>query len=898
MRTLRLFLFFVAIAGLLYGLADAVALLLGGATRDHLLATGFVLLSLGLGAVFRGAGHVPLRASFLLLGLGGALPLLAGFAPVSTAFAVFLFLPIRAIGAQLTSAIESHKAGASLFTFSSAFGLLMFSHAGLGLPGFLGVWAAAGILQRLIFPPLAVDKPAPADADADADADAIASAAPPKRKTLPADPRPPLVHLLPNLLVGCGLTLLVLFLLPYTAMFDSGASNQDLRRWLTVATCFFACWFTFGATLAATDGKLRIVAATASTLVLGLSLGPLTRYLGKFATPEIYGYWLSNTRLRAWSGSDAPVLPEENAFYVPWIMLLTFGALALVVALALRTLLRTERTSASSIAPLLAGSGLTLLLCGFTSSVAILPHVGTLAACMLVIAALTVWVCNTAAGQTRWIGVAIVVVAAGVGLRAIERPTIGFPLRDSYLWQQQVAAANSDWPQGAALQTTGWVSTPRRFTRAASAELEQENMSFLFDSRNTLTADPMRAPAQVAEVLLAAALTPNPQRILMVGSPEASSVKTLHSLLKPEFTFACDPPQIVPLALDGLGIMNHATVQRSLATTNGPFDLVFMRNSGMWEERRSVLRVEALRQAALRLEPGGICAFACAPEQLMPGMLLQWIREYQRVFDKVGVFVLPDGMSNARLLILGSDGSSLTDGNWPLAQGPLAAALLRFGLPMATQDDLLALEVQLQDNLGPSSYWMFRGPMRPAESLLAPTAYKLIAELENVERATAVLAELAGVEIADSHSLVDFFQEQLGAQQYSVHDTYLDRNPFAIETSEAALQKLLATTRAHPKSQSLVFVWQTLGVILVEQREIAWMSDYFSVLHEELGWTQPEILLVLAHAAIESLDFESAGVLVNKILASEPNFNPAIELKKLVDAGETVPHDAHAGHNH
>jgi hypothetical protein len=873
MRTLRLFLFFAATAGLLFGLADAVALLLGGATRDHLLASGFVILAAGLGAVHRGAGHVPLRASFLLLGLGGALPLMAGFAPVSTAFAVFLFLPIRAIGAQWTAAIESHKAGASFFTLGSLFGLLIFSHAGLGLPGFLGVWAAAGILQRMIFPPLAAAKP-------------------------PVDPRPPLVHLLPNLLAGCGLTLLILFLLPYSAMFDSGAADQDFRRWLTLAVCFFACWFTFGATFASTDGKLRIGTATLSTLSLGLALGPLSRHLAKFATPETYGFWLSNTRLRAWSGSDAPVLPEENAFYVPWIMLLSFGALAFVMALAVRTLLRTERTSASSIAPLLAGSGITLLLCGFTSSPALLPHVGTLAGILLVLAALSLWVCNTTAGQTRWMGVVLVVVAAGVGLRAVERPIIGFPLRDNYLWQQQLAGTHSDWPQGSALHSTAWVSTPRRLTRSASAEAEQEDISFLFDSRTQLSAAPLRSPAQVVEVLLAAALTPNPQRILMVGSPEASSVATLRDFLKPEFTFACDPPQLVPLALDGLGIANHATIQRSLATTNGPFDLVFMRNSGMWEERRSVLRVEALRQASLRLEPGGICAFACAPEQLMPGMLLQWIREYQRVFDKVSVFVLPDGMSHARILILGSDGSSLTNGNWPIAKGSLMTALRGFGLPVTTQSDLLALEVQLQDNLGASSYWMFRGPMRPTESLLAGTAYKLIAELENVERAAAVLTELAGVETSDSHSLVGFFREQLGAQRYSVHDTYLDRNPFAIETSDAALQQLLAATRAHPKAESLVFVWQTLGVILVEQREIAWMSEYFSVLHEELGWTQSEILLVLAHAAIESLDFEGAAALVDEILASAPNFNPAIELKKLVEAEETVPHDAHAGHNH
>ena len=878
MRTLRLFLFFFAVVGLLLGIADSVTLLLGGATRDALLASGFTLLALGLGAVFRGAGHVPLRASFLLLGLGGALPLLAGFAPVSTAFAVFLFLPIRALGAQLTSAIESHKAGASLFALAATLSLLIFSHTGFGMPGFLAIWLVAGVLQRLTIAATPVFS---------------------KAATPPSEPRPPLRHLLPNLMAGCGLTLLVLFLLPYTAILDSGAVDQDQRRWLTIGVCFFAGWFTFGATLASVGTKVRVVSATLGALVLAVMLAPLTAWLAKLATPEGFGYWMSHPRLLAWSHADGPILAEENTYYVPWITLLSFGALAFVAALFLRTLLRSERTSASSIAPLLAGSGATLLLCGLASSSLLLPRVGTLAAIILFLTALTLWLCYAEAGKQRWIGIAVCVVAAAVGVRAIERPAIGFPLRDSYLWQQQLAGPSSDWPLGTELRSVGWLSTPRRFTRAAAEQLQQEDLSFIFDGRTNLTSPPEQATALVSEALFAAALTPNPQRILMVGSPDAATVEVLRNVLAPQFTFACDPPQLVPLTLDGLGIATQSTIQRSLATTDGPFDLIFMRSSGMWEARRSVLRVEALRQAALRLEPGGVCMFACAPEQLMPGMLLPWIREYQRVFDKVSVFVLPDGMNHARVLIAGSDGSATVAGQWPLVQaGPLTSALERLALPLTSSDDLLALEVQLQEPLDSGSYWMFRGPMRPTEFLLAPTAYRLIDELKSVKRAASVLTELAAVGLPETFSLADFFAAQLSAQQYSVHDTYLQRNPFAIESSQAALDALLTTTRAHPSSESLVQVWQTLGVILVEQREIAWMEEYFSILREELGWAQPAILLVLAHAAMESLDFELAGKIVDEILTSAPNFNPALELKKFVDAKEAIPHNAHAGHNH
>jgi len=880
MRALRLFLFFTAVVALLLGVADSISLLLGGATRDYLIASGFTLLALGLGAVFRGAGHVPLRASFLLLGLGGALPLLAGFAPVGAAFAVFLFLPIRALGAQLTAAIESHKAGASLFACAAAFGLVLFSNAGLGLPGFIAIWAVAGVLQRLTIPPA---PPTPKGE---------------KEAKTELEPRPPLRHLLPNLLAGSGLTFLVLFLLPYRDVFDSGAVDQDLRRWLTISVCLLAGWFTFGAALATADGQVRKIAAAVGTLGLALALRPVTSFVAKLSTPEVFAYWMSNQRLRDWSGSDAPILAEENPFYVPWLTILSFGALTFAVGIALRVLLRTERTSASSIAPVIAGAGATLLLCGVSSSTSLLPHVGTLAVMFLVGASIATWSVEQTNVQRRWIGIGIVAIAAAIGLRAVERPTIGFPLRDNFIWKQQVAGANSDMPLGSSLSAVGWVSTPRRFTRTASAELNQADMSFVFDGRTKLGPEPLRTPAQISEALLAASLTPDPQRILMVGSPEPATVGALQQLLHPQFTFACDPPQIVPLALDGLEIASESTIQRSLATTDGPFDVVLLRGSGIWEGRRSSLRVENIRQAALRLEEGGVCVFACAPEQLVPGMLVQWIVEFQRVFDKVSVFVLPDGMSNARILIAGSDGTSLVEGNWPTASSALAVGLDQFGLPVNTVEDLRALEVQLQDELSSGSYWMFRGPMRGAEAKLAPTAFKLIAELKNVERATSVLSELAAVELADSFSLVDFFVAQLGAQEYSVHDTYLDRNPLAIETSSAALDELLATTRAFPTSDSLKSVWHTLGVVLVEQRELGWMDNYFTILHEELGWSEPEILLVLAHASLESLDFDSAKLLVDQILSSAPNFNAAIELKRLVEAEETVPHDAHAGHNH
>jgi hypothetical protein len=588
---------------------------------------------------------------------------------------------------------------------------------------------------------------------------------------------------------------------------------------------------------------------------------------------------MADPRLREWSAFDEPILPEESALYVPVLTIVAFGLLTALLAVTLRCWLRPRRTSASSIAPLLAGAGATLLLCGLSPSEKLLPVIVSVAALMLTISAVALWIANTDAGRTRYLGIGVVIVVGAFGLRVIERPTTGFPLRDNFDWQLQLADADSDFRAGTELHDIGWVSVPRRFTRGSADALAMEGASFLFDSRNRLTPDPSRSGAQAAELLMAAALTADPQRVLLVGCPEKRSTVALRDRVAPQFTFACDTPQLVPLALDGTGIAGTATVQRSLASTDGPFDLVFLRGSGMWEERRSVLRVELLRQASLRLDNGGVCVFACAAEQLVPGLLPQWIAEFRRVYDEVAVYVLPDGLRNARVLVVGRDPVATDDGDaWP--------------------QELRALQVELPDDLGDGSYWMFRGPLRPTERFLQPTTWKLIPELDDIDRAAAVLAELAQLEKPGTASLVRFYAEQLEAQEYSVHDTFLDRNPFAIESSAAALDALLVTTRAYPESVSLEEVWSNVGVILVEQREVAWMQEYFTALYEELGWRRKEVLLVLAHAAIETLDFERADELVEAILREAPDFGPALELRELVAAGETVPHDAHAGHNH
>lgn len=867
MRRLHLLLLFVTTGALLVGLADIIAVMLGGATRDYLLATGFEALALGLGARHRGAGHVPLRASFVLLGLAGGLPLLAGFAPVSAAFLAFLFLPLRALGAQWRAALSLHPAGPSLWVIGLSFGFWLGAGLGLGLPGYLVTWLLAGSLLRSL-------RPGDAKADAPEALDWL--------------------DLGPNLLLGFALTLWVLFFLPYRALFDTSTVPLDSMRWLTLAVIFFLAWFTLGSGLA--ESRFRSWARLLCLLLLALAAAPLASRIADISQPDSFLLWLSKAGMRELAGTEDRFLPEQSWVFVPWLTMVTLGPAAVLLGLAGRTSIPKRDPGLRWFFPLLTGVGIALLTSGISASTTLLPQVGTMA--VLVLAAAMLWrSLRQPAGAARWVAVTLSVAVGIWGARGVERPQVGYPLPDNFVWKPQLAGEVSAFSSGSPLQSLGWASVPQRQTRSSPSELAQLDASLLLDSRCFVSTAPNGFRSKPSELLMAAAAAPKLESVLMVGVPDAPSVHTLSRAANPTFTFACDPPQLVPLALEGSVLARGAAVQRSLATTDGPFDLVFLRGEGMWEGRRSVLRSESLLQASLRMTPGGICAFACGPEELLPGMLPTWIEEFRSVFDQVSVFVLAEHMSKARILILGCNPTVDRLFHWNTTSEALAEALRQHDLPLDSVADWSSLELPLPNSL-PKNPWLFRAPMRSAEKRLAATAYRLIPELELERRAAAVLAEMADLQGEEVGGLAAFYSEQLGAQVYSVHDTYLARNPFATESSEQALQALLQLTRKFPSSQSLARVWKKLGVVLVEQREIGWMSEYFSILHQELGWQQKEVLLVLAHAALESLDFDEAESLTEEILAADPDFRPAQELRALAHEGETVPHDAHAGHDH
>lgn len=874
MRTLRLYFYCTALAGLLFGIADAITLALGGATADGLMAQGFVFLALATGLRHQEAGHVPLRASFALLGLAGLLPALAGYAPIGAAFCVFLFLPLRATGARLSAAMREVPAGASMLVLGAFCAWMLLQANAPGLPGFLFLWVAAGLLQRMVVPS-------------------------PAKETQPS-PAPSIPEVVPNLLLGAGVGLAFLHLSPFAAMFDHGAQPQDWSRALALGVAFFATWFTLGSGFAET--KLRLPILTLLGVGTGLSLGTFSRYAAHLASPEGYMFWVKHPRVLKAFQPDAPALPEEHAAYVPLFALAMFAIPAALAALLLRTSMRRDGLGVGplSLAPLCGGLGVALL------GTSLLPETVRMEALPMA-GAIFLLAGGLAATGKRVLQLPGLIVAGLVVLLVLpnpQHPIMRYSLVDAFIWHNVLPTEEQAWDgKAVTIQQEDLYSFPRLLTVESPDGTSDLDNTLLFDKRNRLAALETSLDGRRAEALLAFALAGAPEQVCWVGAPQVEVVRTLLQEGAQGMTFATDPPAVARLGLAKLTLPKESPLQpgqgldfhRSLAHCDGPFGLILFDGAAMWDGRHNLLRNESLRQAALRLEADGTCAFLLSPDQVVPGMLPQWFADFSSVFPQSRVLLLPDGLSRMRIAFLGRKGEA--DTPWPMPSSAMQVELQRFGLPLQSEEDLASLTVDLKPSTG-GSHWMFRGPFRPADAALAPTLVHTIDGLRSVDRSAAVLKDLLAHEVEGGTSLLAFYAAQFEAQEYSVHDTYADQNPYAIETSEAALEHLMRTTLAAPRSVSLERLWGDVGVNLVESREIQWLDTYYGRLFHELGWSSPQIRLGLAHAAMEMLDYELALEHLDRILEEAPNFLPAKELKRLAEAEEQVPRDEHAGHNH
>jgi|GEM_PF-3256160 hypothetical protein len=781
MRHLHSFLYFIGVGALIAGVTDSIAIALGGSAGNHLLAIGFVLLSIGNGLRFNGAGHTPPRASFLLLGLAGALPLFAGMAPLSAAFGAMFFLPLRALGANLGAAAASHKFNKGLLLFGTLIGANVIPGIAVGIPGFICVWALTGILQRYYLINSKDDV-----------------------STQPMNMNESLVPFTG----GVAIAMLVLLFLPYATVFDYATTADNTIRGNTMLFLFAVSWFTLAAGLADTmaTSALRISSAILAVTAV-YSLG----FIEKLSTPETYGGFFQDPRILNLANADTLMLSEENPLYVPLITSFCFAIPLALAAVFLRSIIRDRKQLAATISGFAAAF---IIIAIAPRDIALSSRLALTVAAFIATLLFSFKLFNS--NKYVVISVAALTTITCLLLPVTQwQPTVHLAARGNFTWQA----------------TDG--STSAKLThvdRNLITTHQDQNHSVYFDGRS--------------------AITPLPNSLKSYNQSDAF-IKSLSA--------ENDTPILI-------------SKPEQLINSAGNHSLIKLYASAQYNSRRSLLRHELFRQASMRLNENGLCVLRIASDELAPNVAPQIAQSFNDIFADSKVFIFSDTLEIPYLIFVGSN------------------------QPIAINDNARSIEITLAAHTNVDT-WLLQGPWRPVDVLMANNRPLLNPKVSLYHRAGTVLSELASHQAQGSHSLLGFYAAHLQAQEYSVHDTYLQDNPLATETTSDALEKLLAVTKSHPNSDYLHQLWRNVGLVLVESREITWISTYFGSLRQ-LGWEDDFVLLSLAHAALESLNFEAASTLCVTILERYPQHIAASAVLELARNEQQVPRDGHMGHDH
>lgn len=844
-----------AVAALLAGLADGWALALGGGSGSGALALGALLLATGWGACHRGSARPPARASYLWLAIGGcAMPMLSAWAPWAGLAGALYVLPLRVLGARCSSFLEASDRPAAHFG-GLAFGALLgaaWSHAaGLGFGGFVLVAVLAGLLT---------------------------AGAPAENTAAETDDTPPwsrAAQRAAGLGFGAGAVWAWALLAPALRAHDASDAGADLRAALTLAAIALIAWFTLGAFLAEhrSGPVLLALAAAATGAVLPLTV---STWLG-WSDPSAFDALLRLPALRSLFGSGAPRLPEEHFAYVPLLIVLGCGLPLLLGVAALRGWLGRTPSGPYRLAPLLLGAG-------FALGASALPVfggdggprlAGTLAVpALAAVAAIAALICAPGSFALRGLLAAAAAAAAIFFARSVPDPRPAFPMQDARDWS--VSAARD----GARLQADARGATWRVVGTDA---MDGARLEFLARGRNLLTPELDDGGVWTREFDVALAHAPGAKRLLLVGAPHPATLRAAARAGVAQAVVAGDGAALRLLRArdpDGYGL--EVGGAESVARARGEYDLILLRSQALWDEDLPLLRAGVVAQAARRLAPGGFCCFALGPEQLPDGALPGVLASWREIFPRVALYVVPDGLRGARLLIAAA---AHLEGEWPPELAPLRTG--------GRELELIA---------GHAARAALAPPLPRIRASLAATRWRLVDELAPQRRAArlfeGLVAALEGEPEGPAPSLLRAYAAQYAAQEYSVHDTYLEPGPEATEVDRGALEELGRLARAHPDSAWVQALWDDAARTLAWKREIGLIEEFARPLREQLGWRTPGLTLALARAAAEMLDEEEALALIAEVLAARPDDPEALALMRAVNGEEPLAPDAHAGHGH
>lgn len=853
---------------------DSLAVAFGQGAEAVRLASGFLLLALGRGALHRGGGRLPLRAAPLWFGVVGLAPLLAAFAPMTAIVAAaLLYLPLRALGARLggrlaARALESPAAAArevGVLLFAAALGAAVVLHAGLGQLGFLVVWL--GLL-------LTTSQRALAD---------------PPREALRMPKAPTTVRLAVGLLAAAAV-LLALFLAPAATSFDLGTARDDAVRFALVAGLFLVGWATLGAPLAELRrGPLALVLLAAA---FGAAAPRVAAQLQHLSDPETFHALVSGARFRSLLGVADPRVPPQHWGFVP-LVTLPFAALPAVLAGALLRATMRPADGPGHLGPALLGAGAAAAVAGAVGGP--LPWGGTVAAALAFAAAFLLLPATLPPGGARAGLGGAVLLAAAAFLRPVPQPEPHLPMEGVLEWR----VAEVD---GEPLQENGASGVARIVVRGVGAP---DDPRYLALGRTFLTPPLDQGGPWTQEAVLFSSLAPA-GGAMVVGGLHADGLERLTDTGRDPLALAADPA------------LGHVLVRHLAASTTRPlpdraelflgatptrlggkWPLVLMRTEAPWAVDARLFRTETAVEVRSRLQPGGLAVLSLDAGRLVPGLFPDLVASWRRVFPRLDVFLVPDGLTSVRLALVGSDGALP-----PEPQPGSEAALASVGLPLGPGDlELLRLPPAAVDALAAAGRTGdLLGPMPRFRARLGDTAWRIADGFRTQERRAAALGELAALVPDDAGggaTLLRAVAAQAAAQRYSSHDDLLVFSPDAVEVSAEALATMLELARAHPDSALLRAWWGRAATLLRLKREVELVETYLAALHDELGWREPRVTLALANAALEMLDPEAAAGLVAEVLAEHPADPTAVELRRRIEdeAGPIFP-DPHAGHDH
>ncbi|RMH00998.1 MAG: hypothetical protein D6702_12515 [Planctomycetota bacterium] len=602
-------------------------------------------------------------------------------------------------------------------------------------------------------------------------------------------------------LVVAGFVLACVFFLlfPLTELFDGSSSTQDLRRLLALGLPAALAGLAFGG-LAGGRWRLPVLAAAAAGLVAAGALGSAA--VARMADPRVFSGLLEHPLVRRFA-ADATRLTEDDFLYVPWLALHTAGLAAVCAGILLR--LAIGGRGRVGLGPVLAGAGLA----------AILPA-----------------------------------LADGGGRQApfplpppLSPPPSSAPFFDNF--EYPLAAID-----GAPADRVTPVARLRLLERRGVGQ--DSGPTIPADGRNFLRAEFDQRSPRRDEARLAARLTPARGRVMLVGPPHAGTLSTWRELGFAERVVACDPPTLAELALTGDAALRATGFERLVETpaaTEGPFDLILIRDEALWQRRRNPLRSSLLAAAARRLGPSGRLAIGLDPARVTLKTLGGTARALARRLEHVELWLVPQEWRRPRLLLVGWNLDA------PLADPP--SPLLRVAADQALRS-LPAVSLS--------------GPLAPVVQDLAGTEYRRPDRGRSTARAAELLVglnERLGPEAADS--LLPFAAAHLSAQVYDVRDD-LEQTPDhdRIELTETPLIRLADLTRAHPEDPFLPDFWRRLAPLVVAKKVPDWAQRWYGMITDELGWDDPDLLFVVGQSWLEMLMPEQAREVAERILVRAP----------------------------